>query len=620
MGAMEPCVPSNLSGQPVEPQRAPVAPRARRLPDGEVLPLEQIVRQFIDHHERGVIHLGGGPGSGKTTALRHLAAVLPPRAPVFLFDDTPPNYLHALARSGVVLMASDQPPTHPLIAHVRLEPWCQDDVIEYLLATYPKQCAAIMARVNDDPDAARLGGSPMLWRMALDGFAEDDALRFVASALRRRVFDVLRAHDCATAAMIWCLKRARGQQPMFELPDPVMPLLAQSGVVSLLAAEHLADLLSEDRVRDELVGLGPELVRETALLVRARLAAQKRLEHFVRGANESVPGAASILAAVDPDWTPRVLGINLAKALLERVKWPGVDLSSANLAHADFGYADLSGADLTMAAARAARFAGAKLRRAQMRGVKGIGASFVGADLGSATLTEADLTTADFAGANLSNASLRGADLSGAKLACACCQGAKLANAWFDGTTLSGADLTRADFTAAMLSRASFVGVTLEHACFRDARLTECDLEGLSARQVDFRGANLSLSLLSASNLPAASFHNAKLRKAKLAQVDWERADLRGADLRGATFHLGSCRSGLVGSVIPCEGSKTGFYTDELNEQQFKSPEEIRKANLRGADLRGAKVKGVDFYLVDLRDAKYTRRQARYFRKCGAIL
>jgi hypothetical protein len=49
---MEPCVPSNLSGQTVEPQRAPVAPRARRLPDGEVLPLEQIVRQFLDHHVR----------------------------------------------------------------------------------------------------------------------------------------------------------------------------------------------------------------------------------------------------------------------------------------------------------------------------------------------------------------------------------------------------------------------------------------------------------------------------------------------------------------------------------------------------------------------------------------
>jgi uncharacterized protein YjbI with pentapeptide repeats len=617
---MEPCVPSNLSGQPVEPERAPVAPRARRLPDGEVLPLEQIVRQFLDHHEFGVIHLQGAPGAGKTTALRHLAAVLPPRAPVFLFDDTPPNYLHALARSAVVVMASGQAPLHPLIAHVQLAPWCQDDVIEYLLASHPKRCAAVMARVNDDPDAARLGGSPMLWRMALDEFAQDDSLRFVASALRRRVFDVLRAHNCATAAMIWCLKRARGEQPMFGLPEPVMPVLAQSGVVPLLAAEHLADLLSENRVRDELVGLGPELVRETALLVRARLTAQKRLEHFVRAADESVPGAASILAAVDPDWTPRVIGINLAKAMLERVKWPGIDLSNANLLRANFAHADLSGADLTTARARAAQFTGAKLSRAQMKRLNAADAGFAGADLGSAALVDADLTLADLRGANLAGASLRGADLAGAKLSDACCVGAKLANACLVGTSLNGADFTRADFTAARLEHVKFTDAKVERACFRDAHLTQCDLEGVRAAQVDFAEADLSLSLLSASVLPGASFRKAKLCKSKLAQVEWEGADLRRADLRGATFHLGSCRSGLVGSAVPCEGSKTGFYTDELDEQQFKSPEEIRKANLRGADLRGAKLRGVDFYLVDLRDAKYTRRQARYFRKCGAIL
>ena len=620
MGAMEPCVPSNLSGQPVEPERAPVAPRARRLPDGETLPLEQIVRQFLDHHEFGVVHLQGPPGSGKTTALRHLAAVLPPRAPVFLFDDTPPNYLHALARSAVVVMASDQAPLHPLIAHVQLAAWCQDDVIEYLLAAHPKRCAAVMARVHDDPDAARLGGSPMLWRMALDEFAEDDALRFVASALRRRVFDVLRAHNCTTAAMIWCLKRARGQQPVFVLPEPVMPILAQSGVVSLLAAEHLADLLSENRVRDELVGLGPELVRETALLVRARLAAQERLEHFVRAANESVPGAASILAAVDANWQPQLLGINLAKAMLERVQWPGVDLSNANLLRATFTSADLTGADLTTACARAADFTGATLRRARMKGLKAPDASFAGADLSSAALVEADLTLAALVQANLANASLRGADLTGARLSEARCAGASFVNASLVGTSLKGADFTRADFTAARLQHVHFGGVKLERACFRDARLTQCDLQGLRAGHLDFSQADLSLSLLSASVLPGASFRKAKLCKSKLAQVEWEGADLRRADLRGATFHLGSCRSGLVGSAVPCEGSKTGFYTDELDEQQFKSPEELRKADLRGADLRGAKLKGVDFYLVDLRDAKYTRRQARYFRRCGAIL
>jgi hypothetical protein len=81
-----------------------------------------------------------------------------------------------------------------------------------------------------------------------------------------------------------------------------------------------------------------------------------------------------------------------------------------------------------------------------------------------------------------------------------------------------------------------------------------------------------------------------------------------------------STRSGLVDSPIACEGSRTGFYTDDFDEQQFKAPEDIRKANLRGADLRGARITGTDFYLVDLRNARYTPMQAEHFRSCGAIL
>jgi hypothetical protein len=83
---------------------------------------------------------------------------------------------------------------------------------------------------------------------------------------------------------------------------------------------------------------------------------------------------------------------------------------------------------------------------------------------------------------------------------------------------------------------------------------------------------------------------------------------------------MGSTRSGLVGSTIPCEGSRTGYYTDEFGEQDFKSPEEIRKACLCGADLRGALVEESDFYLVDLRGARYSDEQREFFVRCGAIL
>ena len=102
--------------------------------------------------------------------------------------------------------------------------------------------------------------------------------------------------------------------------------------------------------------------------------------------------------------------------------------------------------------------------------------------------------------------------------------------------------------------------------------------------------------------------------------MDWEGACLANADLTGATFHMGSTRSGLVGSPLACEGSRTGFYTDEFDEQTYKAPEEIRKANLCGADLRGARLTGVDFYLVDLRGALFDPDQERHLRRSGAIL
>ena len=83
---------------------------------------------------------------------------------------------------------------------------------------------------------------------------------------------------------------------------------------------------------------------------------------------------------------------------------------------------------------------------------------------------------------------------------------------------------------------------------------------------------------------------------------------------------MGSSRSGLVGSPIACEGSKTGFYTDDFEDRHFKYPEEIRKASLQGADLRGANLASLDLYLVDLRDAKLDRSQIEHARRCGAIL
>ena len=135
-----------------------------------------------------------------------------------------------------------------------------------------------------------------------------------------------------------------------------------------------------------------------------------------------------------------------------------------------------------------------------------------------------------------------------------------------------------------------------------------------------FAWADLTEANFTAARMPGANFSHANLRGAKLADVNWEGADLSHANLSGCTFHFGSTRCGHVGSPIACEGSRLGFYTDEYDQQVFRPPEEIRTANLCGVNLTGADITETDFYLVDLRRAKYTLEQFEHFRRCRAIL
>jgi len=93
-----------------------------------------------------------------------------------------------------------------------------------------------------------------------------------------------------------------------------------------------------------------------------------------------------------------------------------------------------------------------------------------------------------------------------------------------------------------------------------------------------------------------ADASHAVLRLANLAAVDLEEARLTQADLRGADL------------------SRARFVRADL------AGADLRGAQVRGANLRGAAIANADFYLVDLRDARYTPDQYEHFLRCGAIL
>jgi uncharacterized protein YjbI with pentapeptide repeats len=398
-----------------------------------------------------------------------------------------------------------------------------------------------------------------------------------------------------------------------------------TAVQMILAAERIADALKQDGVCASLAAPFPrELVHEVARLIAPSGPAVDHLKAFVRiGTPEVQPMAASILHALRIGWRLESAAepsdspsCNLHGAYLDRVDWPRVCLAICDLGQADLSHANLTEADLSRSNAARADLTFAILRRAKMQRFNGSQARLCAADL-----AQVDAVKAKFIKGNLGGAWFDGARLAGAML----CGGADLTNASFQDADLSEADLTESKIDGADFAGCRLEGARLHHlklntarfdrAVFARANMICCDLEEMELPEADFRRANLQSAVLTGSHMPCANFRRAKLNNTGLADIDWEGADLREADLRGATFHMGSSRSGKVGSPIASEGSRTGFYTDEFHEQEFKSPEEIRKA-----DLRGANVDGVDFYLVDLRGAKYDSLQEQHFRRCRAIL
>ncbi len=618
----------NSEPETVEAKRAPVPPRVCLHPGQASLPIDQQVRKLLNNRTVGAVCLSGEFGSGKTTALRHLAAALSDESRVCLVDRLPAGDRPA-AQSGKLIVY-----TSPSLAGagdfplLKMSPWEAEDFIEYLLATHPGRCRAVMDRVKLDPQgSASLRGLPELWRIVLDEMAADDAVANVEAALLRHLSRSLPApidwevagRTCLTLLAPW------GKPSIHEPPcEPQVGRLIRHSTVSLmLAARELARGLADGTVEAELRGALPaSLIDRCGQVLPGFPVALERLKEMVMGDQRPLHAmAASLLHAAGDPWRPfQRPGMDLCGARLSGAQWPGVELPKSWMKRVEMPDACLDQAELCEAILERANLRGASLRKANLNGVRLGGADLRKADLAWSLANSARFVNADLTDAEFHRAILHKARFGGSKLT---------------RTAFLAADMTAADFRHARIESTDFTGSTLDNAklrnlplksCalsgtrFKGADLRQCDMEGLEAHDVDFTGADLRHGLLTGSVLRRATFYKSDLRYCGLADINWEGADLRRADLRRATFHMGTTRNGLVASTTPCEGSRTGFYTDDFNDRQYKNPEEIRKANLCNADLRGAKLEYVDFYLVDLRGARYTRKQRDWFKRCGAIL
>jgi uncharacterized protein YjbI with pentapeptide repeats len=617
----------------VLPARAPVKPRVISPETGDVILVEDILPQ-VARELNWIIQIVGPHGSGKTTALAHLAATAAADLDIAYLDDLSElsdETIAAAARSSAVVCAFQgrKPLAGALSYH--LAAWGNDEWMEYLLAVHPNKCRSVMARLQAAPDRHLPRGLPELWRVVLDCMAEDESLRCVAVALLHDLHRRLPDAGQRTLAEQFSLADQAGLAAQAEkdcralqrqsVDAGALRLLRHDAVRVTLAADRLARLLEsnyylqalEQRLPLDLVRLVAKLATPTAIQNLKSLLVKERMA--------SHPMAASILHAADAKWNPSLLRRpNLAGAYLIGANWKGINLAAATIIECDLSGSDLTGAILNGAMASKANFARATLDRGSLIKTQAPEADFTMASLVSISGGSANFSRATFADADLTGARLIQTDLNLASLTRARLVQADLSYAILTKSHIEGADFTSSNLSWAILSGLTLRKAILAKAVFSHAFLEDCDLEGVELPTANFVEAHLQGARLTDSHMPGVDFTSADLRGARLAGIDWVGADLRKADMRACLFHLGSSRSGLVNSPIASEGSRTGFYTDEFDQQIYRTPEEIRKANLCGADLRDANLDKTDFYLVDLRGAKYTSAQFEHFRRCGAIL
>ena len=599
----------------------------------EAISIEMRLADLIARRRGGIVCLCGAPGSGKSIAIEHLAATLPDDAGVVLRDENHVLAHHQATMDGSLVVCSSRTPSTrggSVLAVLRMAPWTRDDVIEYVLATAGPSANTVLKRVLASEGIDRLDGSPELWRVVLDEMTADPELCDVRGTLLGWLRKNVAAWEAACTACFDSLcappaDQTASRKPLWKMED--QPVIRQPCATLLLAGQKVASELTDVETGDLLTRtLPPELIAEAGKLARARPGAVEHLRQIAEGPLPAKHAtAATILVTAEPAWRPAA-GTGprlprLAGARLGAVRWNGVQLPRVDLERANLQCADLSGARLEKSVLSGAAATRANLRCADLREARAQGANFTGADFWRAILTDAVLEDCDLTRARLDFASLAGAEMESAVL-----RGASLCTADLSGASMGGVVLDDADLTDANLAGALLTGVRLSAAAslnganFRGAVLSGGHLENVKLDEPNFGEALLINTYLTASVMRNPRFMRADLRGAGLAEIDWENADLRSADLRGASFHMGTTRSGMVNCDVPCEGSRTGFYTDDFADRDFRAPEDIRKANLCGADLRGARIEGVDFYLVDLRGAKYDIKQADHLLRCGAIL
>ena len=625
----------------IQPERAAVRPRGlpHRCAGDESVLLEEVVAGKLARGERGYLRLIGPTGSGRTTALRHLAQCFGSRDDLVLLDHA--SDAEELEFASSALLVSTSATRAPHGECWRMAPWSEDDRIEYLLARHRGDCGSVLARSQDTLAWLDMQGHAALWSACLDELAQGPESIDVTAALTRvleRALDATPDHADLRAHLLDGLSRSddRGDRTASRLTPGEGVELLRAALEIPGAALCLGAIVARNELLHEPPCLDAWQRRWRAHAIEAvaavfplgedalvRVEQATHHEHVAvrfktMGVLHLLDRARSARALLAPDrsadhrewWGLCLAGIALPAAKLvgwklQRCSLPGADLEGAHIEaveakDSDFSRARIQESGWWTVGASGSNFAHTEGRRAVFVHCALGHSSWRNADLQASLWEEVDARNIRFGAARLNDAELVDCDLSAAQLG---------------SVDLSGALIERCN-----LWSCDFRAARLEGTVFRSCRLLRTEWSGVVARGIELRDCNLKASHLTGSVLTGASLRGSSFTAAGLADVSWVDCDLRDVDFTSASFHLGSTRSGLLVGAPPSWGTRTGFYPRDDGLDSDARPEQIRKADLRQCDLRGALVERCDFYLVDLRGALLSASQVDHLRSCKAIL
>ena len=128
-----------------------MTPRARREGLVAALPLSQLIEPILAKFVAGAIEIVGPAGSGKSTALAHLATAISDERRVTFIDDADVDQWKAISELGLTIFTSDRRTTDRVIATFFLAGWTFDDCMEYLATAHRDRARSVLSRLKEDP-------------------------------------------------------------------------------------------------------------------------------------------------------------------------------------------------------------------------------------------------------------------------------------------------------------------------------------------------------------------------------------------------------------------------------------------------------------------------------------